>query len=286
MSQYKSSQFLLSFCLSLEPSVHIASSVSLIYNTDLNLHNECMWHCGKWIERNTNRSPTWSHEKCSGEGKRNEKKYCTTDRRTIIQLHAIVYAVIYYDFRAAFMEIKCSKWTREPFFFGEIAATVRAWSEREMSGHRATHYTSNKSEINCREYWKRSCNAGNVDNVGGRTELSKFFVFDWERSRRRRSLTDWSSGGDRRVDNWRGTMEIEREICKLKLRRIIIYWKYFISSRKFQFQQRSMKARANEQERESESVEMNGHIIRSTILKCDRAARVLRVACWLASREF
>lgn len=90
------SLFFLSFCLSIEPSIHIASSVSLIYNTDWNLHNVCMWYCEK--KRNTNRSQTKKELKVKSAARR-RKNIAPPIGRTIIQLHAIVYAVIYYDFR-------------------------------------------------------------------------------------------------------------------------------------------------------------------------------------------
>lgn len=98
-----------------------------------------MYACGiakskKELEKHKQITNMKCMEKCKSRRTRKKQNIAPSIGRTIIQLHAIVYAVIYYDFRAAFMEIKCLKWTREPFFFFDFFL-----DEREISCMKRTN---------------------------------------------------------------------------------------------------------------------------------------------------
>lgn len=79
-------------------SLHIASSVSLIYNTET--AEICImyawWCCASIEERKKSHDRLWT--KCWTATKKNIAPQILS-LSTIIQLHAIVYAVIYYDLR-------------------------------------------------------------------------------------------------------------------------------------------------------------------------------------------
>jgi hypothetical protein len=89
---------------------HRKSSVSLIYNTDWNLHNVCMWYCEKRHRRGREREMQHKTDQLKAKERRSGRKNIAPP---IEYYHTITCNCLCCDllwFSNNIMEIKCLKW--------------------------------------------------------------------------------------------------------------------------------------------------------------------------------